>query len=244
MRIAVVSSPRSGNTWIRSMLGDCLNVPQYAAHNYLEFPILPEDCIIQIHWYREPNFQKFLIDNGFKVIVISRHPFDILVSLAHFIQYEPLTSRWLEGNAEIPEKLSGKSPASAEFLEYALSWGAENLLSVTYQWWHDQNSIRLRYEDFIRDPVNEMTKLINIFDGRVGQLDKVIEENDLEKFRRTPNNHGWQGREGVWKDLVPDKFGDIIYQKYELLFKTLYYEEYRSNISRDDAINNWSVLRI
>jgi hypothetical protein len=35
LRIAVISSPRSGNTWVRSVLGDILGLQQFAVHNYM-----------------------------------------------------------------------------------------------------------------------------------------------------------------------------------------------------------------
>ena len=137
LRIAVISSPRSGNTWVRSVLGDILGLQQFAVHNYIELKNIPDRCIVQLHWYREPNLQRFLRGRCFKVLVLARHPLDVLVSMLNFIRHEPLTARWLEGNAEIPKSLAGQSPTSQDFLKYAMSWGAENVLGVTYQWWHD-----------------------------------------------------------------------------------------------------------
>jgi hypothetical protein len=60
--------------------------------------------------------------------MLARHPLDVLVSMLNFIRHEPLTARWLEGNAEIPKTLVGQAPTSENFLNYAMSWGAENLL--------------------------------------------------------------------------------------------------------------------
>lgn len=103
LKIAVISTPRSGNTWVRSVLSKALKLEQIAVHNPQEIPpILPERVALQIHWYREPNFQAILKSNGFKVVTIARHPLDVLISALRFIPHEPLTSRWLEGNTEFP----------------------------------------------------------------------------------------------------------------------------------------------
>ena len=123
LRIAVISSPRSGNTWVRSVLGDILGLQQFAVHNYIELDNIPDRCIVQLHWYREPNLQRFLGGRCFKVLVLARHPLDVLVSMLNFIRHEPLTARWLEGNAEIPKSLAGQAPTSQDFLKYAMSWG-------------------------------------------------------------------------------------------------------------------------
>ena len=111
-RFAIVSAPRSGNSWVRRVLCDALGIEEDAQHNYLDFRDMPDAIGIQIHWPREPNFQKFLKDNGFRPVVMLRHPLDILCSVMHFIQHEPATSRWLEGNADIPSDLVGQDPAS------------------------------------------------------------------------------------------------------------------------------------
>lgn len=60
-------------------------------HNYLEAGPIPDRCVLQIHWYREPNFQRFLFENRFKVVSIARHPLDVLISILHFIRYDQST---------------------------------------------------------------------------------------------------------------------------------------------------------
>ena len=87
LRIAVISSPRSGNTWVRSVLGDILRLQQFAVHNYIELENIPDRCIVQLHWYREPNLQRFLNDRRFKTLVLARHPLDVLVSILNFIRH-------------------------------------------------------------------------------------------------------------------------------------------------------------
>lgn len=138
LRIAVISTPRSGNSWIRSVLAGALGMQEIAVHNYLDIQEqLPDRCFLQIHWYREPNFQTWLAANKFRTLCVARHPLDILLSVMHYIRYEPDTAKWLGGNVDIPSQLLSASPASKAFLDYAIGDGAENLLSISYQWWKD-----------------------------------------------------------------------------------------------------------
>lgn len=149
----LISSPRSGTTWVRCVLAIAYKLKSLAYHNMADFPMgLPENLIMQIHWYREPSMQAFIVENNFQVLVIARHPLDILLSVLHFAQYEETVERWLGGNCEIPAKLKSATPTSEAFLNFALSWGAENLLSISYLWWQDQRAIRVRYEDLVAAP--------------------------------------------------------------------------------------------
>jgi hypothetical protein len=56
MRIAILSTPRSGNTWVRRVLADIYDLTELAVHNPADIPVeIPERAILQLHWYREPS---------------------------------------------------------------------------------------------------------------------------------------------------------------------------------------------
>lgn len=242
MRIAIVSSPRSGNSWLRCILRDGLGLQELAVHNYLDAGCIPERCVFQLHWYREPNFQNFLSKHEFRVITIARHPLEILTSVLHFVRYEPETSRWLEGNCELPGSLAGLFPASDEFREYALSFGCENLLSVTYQWWHDHSAIRVRYEDLVAAIAFESRRIAEQLGvSPEGMLDAAA-ANSLDTFRALPNRHGWQGRPGLWKDLIPFANAAAIFARYRPIFETLGYSIEPTSLTREMADANWAGL--
>jgi hypothetical protein len=243
LRIAIVSSPRTGNSWARMVLARVLNLEAIAVHNWTEIPSqLPKDCILQIHWYREPNFQSFLRENKFRLIVLARHPLDVLLSVLHFIRYEPMTARWLEGNCAISPELIESSPISAAFNRYATSWGAENLLSISYQWWHDPAALRIRYEDLVRDPKGEFTAIIKALHGTTDKLETALREMSFETFRAMPNRHGWQGRPGLWRRLIPTTTALKIYAYHRRVFNVLGYFIPLSLTTRANAKRNWERL--
>lgn len=242
MRIAIVSSPRSGNTWLRRILVTGLGLEEIAVHNYIEVSHVPEQCVLQVHWYREPNFQKFLARHNFKVITLARHPLDVLLSVLHFIKYEPETARWLEGNCDLPGELIGSHPCSIDFVDYASSYGCENLLSVTYQWWHDDAALRVRYEDLALNTSAEIER-IAAFLGVDGQLLRnVLSINSLDSFKALPNRHGWQGRPGVWRELIPSNVAYAIVRRHGRVFQALGYEVGSSSLTHDEAERRWLEL--
>jgi hypothetical protein len=245
MRIAIISSPRSGNSWVRSVLASCLDLQAIAVHNYRDAPAqLPERCVLQLHWYREPNFQRYLEENGFRTLVIGRHPLDVLLSVLQFIRHEPATSQWLEGNVQIPAALAGMAPSSDAFADYALGWGAENLLSITYQWWHDERAVRVKYEDLVDTSNDKFVRLLAELDCEVPRerLDAALEQYSFGYFRSLPNQHGWQGRPGLWRHLIPASTARTIYRRHRHMFDVLGYEVPWTWTTRGRAARNWASL--
>ncbi|WP_158554710.1 sulfotransferase domain-containing protein [Methylovirgula sp. 4M-Z18] len=245
LRIAIVSSPRCGNTWIRSTLSAAMNLVELSAHNYLDIAQpLPDRCILQVHWYREPNYQKWLHSHEFKVITLARHPLDILVSVTSFVRYEPMTERWLEGNAGLPGALRGKAPCSPDFLHYALSFEAENLLAVSYQWWHEPSALKLRYEDGVADIERTVLQVARYLGEDIGASRAWLDHASLPKMQALPNHHGWQGRPGLWRELILPQDALRIYLHHRNVFRRLGYsiEPYFYFLSRKTAEKNWIAL--
>jgi len=242
LRIALISTPRCGNTWVRLVLADILKLEPVAVHNYAELESIPERAIVQLHWYREPNFQRFLREFGFKTLVLARHPLDVLVSILNFICHEPLTARWLEGNAEIPPSLVGQPPTSREFLQYATSWGAENVLGISYQWWHDAEAVKVRYEELVQRPHQTLLSLARMFDPAALDESEAIGRFSLPYFRSVPNKHGWQGRPGLWRELIVYFDARSIYKRHKPVFDTMDYSVRPYLLSRARALRRWNEL--
>ena len=242
LRVAVIGTPRCGNTWVRSVLGEILRLEQFAVHNYTELGPIPDRAIVQLHWYREPCLQRFLREYGFRTLVLSRHPLDVLVSILNFIRYEPATARWLEGNAEIPPSLVGQPPTSKEFLRYATGWGAENVLSISYQWWHDPDAVKVRYEELVEQPHELLLSLARIFDPNAQDHNGAISRFSVPFFRNLPNRHGWQGRPGLWRELVVYFDARRIYQRHKRVFDVMNYSVRPYWLSRARALRRWEEL--
>lgn len=243
-RLAIVSSPRSGNSWTRMVLARALKMEELAVHHWKDLPAeLPKRCILQIHWYREPNFQSFLSENNFRVLVVARHPLDVLLSMLHFIRYEPMTARWLEGDCNIPQELVGASPASKAFAEYGVSRGAENLLSVSYQWWRDPDVLKVRYEDLLLAPERKFAEIIQRASETCDRLETALQEINFGVLKALPNRHGWQGRSGLWRMLVPTSIALRIYLRHRHVFSTLGYPPPISVVTRASATRSWEKLK-
>jgi hypothetical protein len=240
VRIAVISSPRSGNSWIRSTLAAALGFPELAFHDFCDAPSdLPADCLLQIHWRREPLFQEWIAKNDFRVLTVARHPIDVLLSALRFSRREPQVARWLNGATQLPISLGKEGPASPEFMNYCLSEGAENLLSVTADWWDRPGVIQARYEDAVHNPRVVFDRLIRELGSNCDNLDACLERTKLSAFQATPNQHGWRGQPDHWTELVPTFDAVRIYWRHRSVFKTLGYPLRVNWLAKSTAARNW-----
>lgn len=247
MRLALISTPRSGNTWVRKFLASALRLEQDAVHNWRDVSLpMPKRYILQVHWYREPEFQDWLNENGFTPVVIARHPLDVLISILRFAKYEPQTSRWLEGAGNLPAGLGQANPTSKLFLDWAVGSGAENLLSVSYAWWQDETAFRLRYEDAISSPEETFGRILHAAEPEFildSPTNSSLHERIFKDLHRTPNKHAWQGQPGLWKQVIASRDARRIGHRHQHIFDLLGYRADSWFVSRTRAKKRWEVVK-
>jgi len=57
LRLAIISPPRSGNSWLRMVIASAVQLHEIAIHYYLDAPAeLPARCLLQIHWVHGTEF--------------------------------------------------------------------------------------------------------------------------------------------------------------------------------------------
>jgi hypothetical protein len=207
LRIAVVSTPRAGNTWVRHLLGTAYEVPHFARHALAaeDWAALPPEVVLQIHWRRDPAFEAKLAGHGFRVVTVARHPLDVLVSVLHFCIYESESEHWLLGAGGSEAEIFAAMPRSRAFVEYAAGPRAAELLAVTPDWWGRPGVLGVRYEDCVRDADGELARLeAALGPVRCGSRAAAVEACSLARLRRAAtNNHFWQGQPGLWRHLLP-----------------------------------------
>ncbi len=207
LRIAIVATPRSGNTWLRAMLGEVYGVPTNATHELGgdDWGRLPPEIVHQIHWPRTPEFLGDLRANGFRVVTLARHPLDTLISILHFAWYDRETASWLLGREGDEKGLRGATPRGRPFLDYAAGPRAAALLAVTCDWWQQEGVCSVRYEDLVADPAGQLTALAGALGPpRCASVADAVAACAMGELRKDSlNNHFWKGRPGLWRDLLP-----------------------------------------
>ncbi|MES2999072.1 MAG: sulfotransferase domain-containing protein [Pseudomonadota bacterium] len=226
MKLALVSTPRSGNTWLRYLLAGLYGMQQHSVHTpeALDWNAMGENSIVQLHWHREPAFLELLASHGFEVLTIARHPLAVLLSIWQFAPHEPQTANWLSGEGGDETSILNRPVDSAEFLRYACGPRARALLSVTPEWWHAPGVLKVRYEDLVAQPHRTLTELGAQFGPVVRTIDEVLGANTIDKLKlTTTNSHFWQGEPDAWRRMIPQEFWAKIVDAHADVFESLGY---------------------
>ena len=217
-RIALLATPRSGNTWLRLILGHILELEELPVHHPgdLDWTSLPERVVIQLHWPRTKYLQSLLEGAKVKVVTLSRHPFDILVSILRFAQTEPETIGWLWGRGGDEEGLLDVDPASQEFAQWATSERALNLLDVTGSWLNANQVEMVSYERLVSSPEEEVDRLLK----RLSLLPVRPIAGAVHRF--TPDSvngrksiqHTWTATTDMWREVIPSDLAVQLSTRY------------------------------
>lgn len=227
LRIALLGTPRSGNTWLRYLLGAAAGMPSLSFHG-LDAGILaglPRDCVMAVHLDRDPANVRLLESHGFRVLTIARHPFDTLVSILQFAIHDSESERWLQGQGGDESGLFGAMPGCRAFVEYAVGDRAKTLLNISAAWWGHPGAVAVRYEDLVRDPAGELVRLLAEFcPGRTVDLKEIVDHLALEQLRKSSiNNHFWKGEPGLWRQFLAAPVAREIAVAHGELFRALGY---------------------
>lgn len=256
LRIAVISTPRSGNTWIRHLLASLFDLQHNAVGcpDDIAWSGLPERCLIQLHWHRTDTLTSLLDHHGFRVVVIARHPFDTLVSLLSWANNCPVPSQvWkeaaaLKGDGGDESPLFDLHPCDPRFVAYATGPRARALLGVSPQWWQVPSSHRVRYEDLVKDTEVALAELASsIGHPPVRTIRDVVEQHSMENLRQAHAGrslHFWQGRPGLWRTLLPPAPAHEIAEALGEFLDPFGYDHVPdATLSEDCAEANWFRLQ-
>jgi hypothetical protein len=229
MRLAILCTPRTGNVWLRTLLGDLYGIPTTAVPNPAEvdWERLPPECVLAVHWHRTSLLVQQLRQAGFRVLVPARHPLDVLISILQFCLHDNSTLRWLEGENGNERPIYGSMPGSAAFLDYATGPRAASLLGVSPEWWSDPEALRVRYEDLVADTQGELSRLAEQIGEPPRQpVAQVAAGAGIAQIRQRLSrweHHFWQGRPGLWKTLLTGPVAERIAEAHPAYFNHLGY---------------------
>jgi len=247
VRIAITSTPRSGNTWLRHILCAAYDAVGITAHSPsdVDWAHLPDDCILQIHWHPTESFRELLEHYAFRVVVVVRHPLDVLISILQFALYNS-TARWLEGEAGNEASILGAMPRSDAFLSYCQGPRASVLLGLSKEWWLIPACLRIRYEDLVEDTSRAVTGLTAVLAGTLKRpLHDVIAGASLEKLRASTrrHHHFWQGKVDGWRRFFTAREATLLREIHHSLCTELAYDcAADPDLSGQEADENWIRL--
>lgn len=245
-RFFIVSTPRTGNVYMRRLLTGVLGLENNAAWTPGEVPWrrLPADFSLAMHWRHSREFENFLREQHFHVCVTARHPLDVLLSILHYAPTNDETNRWLEGEAgDERDLVAGTTPVDDAFVRYALSWRFAALLDVSVAWAARADAI-LRYAEFVAEPHRELTALLRQFGlTAVHDIDTVLQAHSPERTRAQTPGHYWQGSPNHWRRLIVPQLANAIRDMHPRAFSTFGFAcDPDPNLTEAQARANWLAL--
>src|SRR5262245_52759985 len=249
LRVAIVATPRSGNTWLRSLLGSLYGLADVVCDRPDEVPWerLPERCVLQLHWSPDPELRERLRHHEFHSVTVARHPLDLLLSILHFSTTWPGTSRWFGGRCGSEDAIRGSLPTSRKFREYATGARALALLAISRDWWDVADCCHLHYEAVVDDTARVLGHLTEKLEPATPDaIAEAIASNTLEQLRpRVENQHYWRGSPGHWRRLLPAAVAHDIAAAHVANFELLEYDfEPDAALTREEADTNWFAMEI
>lgn len=228
LRLAVVSTPRTGNTWLRRMLDTVYSLAHVVVEGpaRVEWAALPPRCILQTHWEPDPEFVARLAAHGFRPITLARHPLDVLLSILHLASLIPVREQWCEGREGGEEPLALATPCAREFLDYAAGPRARLLLDISRQWAARTGCLLVRYEALVADPRERLAELCRSIHPAPGAaIARAVETHELGRLRAgVHNQHFWQGRPGHWRRFLPEAEARATAAPHAAVFAAFGYE--------------------
>jgi hypothetical protein len=248
LRIAVISAPRSGNTWLRNMLAASFSLREIAVHRpeHVDWSALPARVVLQTHWDPVEPLLGLLHRHDFRVVTVARHPLDLFLSLLNLRQYAEEAPHWDEGKSG--RTLVGASPRSPDFLEFACGRMTASLLSPTLRWLRTPGTVSVRYEDLVADTTGTLTRVTQALSSDARQpADEVAPAYAIERLRSgygVWHYHYWQGRPGHWKTLLTAREAHQIASAHAAAFAELGYDcDPDTDLDETQADLNWYRLQ-
>lgn len=228
VRLAVISTPRSGNTWFRFLLHSAFGLEQHAVHNpdEVDWAHLPERYVLQLHWSPTEQLRRQLAEHDFQAVTLARHPLGVLISILHYVMNRTTSSRWLEGAGGDETSIVGALPRSGAFLRYATGNRAQALLAVSADWWNVPGACRVRYEELVANPLLTLERLAKELKVEpVVPLTESIDTFRIDRLREVRSDqHAWRGDPSLWKTLLTAAEAQQICDAHSLVLQTLGYE--------------------
>ncbi len=213
LRILILSTPKTGSTWLRHLLAGVYRLPQFLAPPPLNRAVLDQAGRRWVtHYHIRPNqdLLSWIRENRAVVITTIRHPGDVLVSLYHHVH---------EFRSETLDH---------DFLRRMLSTGFERRNITTYageqpfsadldcslEWMACEGVHTVRYEDLRADPVATLRALTSRIDpAPLERIEAAVEMCDIDVMRRLAGQFSGffrRGRIEDWRGQLPPDVVEVL----------------------------------
>jgi hypothetical protein len=213
LKILIVSTPKTGNTWVRHLLANVYRLPLVqvgASFDAAEVDALGQRWITHQHYKVAPDIIDYGRRNGVTFVTTIRHPGDALVSKFHFVRNLYDSSTWPASDPSLEMLHDGET--IGEHTLAHVQHGFADYLDTSLGWIRSGESHVVRYEDLWRDPVAALQELTSsIHQVSLERIEQSIEACDFDLMRAmSKSNFFRKGTVGDWKQALPPEIIDAL----------------------------------
>ncbi len=162
MRIVIAGPPKTGNMWLKCLLGRAYGLrwlrpfetparaDLVALEEWLANSPFPDDTIFHQHYDFSSEVARVLSSVPARLVTIVRDPYDAFVSTYYTLQHHAESQN--QKGRRFTE-LMGKNLDDPEVIDFLRRGGYENNLRKARDWALSGDAVVLRYEDLIHDPL-------------------------------------------------------------------------------------------
>ncbi len=230
LRILIVSTPKTGNTWVKHLLANIYDLPIVTPGNSFdaaEVKAMGPRWVSHQHYGVRTDLIECGRQNNIVFVTTFRHPCDALVSKFHFVrnlgnrlQFADVDRSPVMG---LDQDRIGKNTASYVLDGFSIS------LDISLGWLRSGESLLIRYEDLKRDPVAALQVLTDaIRSVPPHTIERAVEMCSIDQMRKMEGMEPRffrQGQVGGWRSELPTQIIDIFRHTppYPSQFKELGY---------------------
>jgi hypothetical protein len=215
LKILIVSTSKTGNTWVRYLLAEIYDLPMVSLSLFFdadEVSGLGPRWIAHQHYPASPDLIEYAQRNNITLVTTVRHPCDTLLSLFHFVRN--CGDRPVFTNVGPPMQMVHDGEVMGEHTAAYVRESFPVLLDVSLGWIRSGRSHVVRYEDLKRDPVAALQDLTGaICPVPIDRIQRAIELCDIDRMRQIPGEDPKffrRGEVGGWRAEMPQQIIDIL----------------------------------
>jgi hypothetical protein len=214
LRILIVSTPKTGNTWVKHLLANIYDlpiVPIGMVFDADEISGLGPRWITHQHYAARAEVIECAERNNLLLVTTIRHPCDALLSMFHFVRN--YSDHLVFADIDPAPLMARDGGVMGEHTAAYVRKGFATSLDISLSWIRSGRSRVIRYEDLKRDPVAALQALTaDICPGPSDRIQRAIELCDIDRMRDLPGQDPRffrKGAVGGWRAELPQQIIDI-----------------------------------
>jgi len=228
LRIMIVSTPKTGNTWLKSLLSHIYRLPIAqlgTTFNATEMEALGARWVAHQHYATQGALIDWAEKEDVKFVTTVRHPGDVLVSMFHHVRN--FTGRTGASTRPASEMLLDGDTMGEHTVAFVRSTFFKSL-NISLGWMRSGKTRLVRYEDLWRDPVPALEVLTrSIQETSRDRIEGAVEICDFNLMKAVDADPEFfrKGEVGNWKRALPRHILDVLrhVKPYPDQFATLGY---------------------